>query len=70
LALSSSTESHEIIQMSWLVRAARRLQRDEIGASLVEYALMLALITIVCIAGMTLLGTKINSFMSSLSSTV
>jgi pilus assembly protein Flp/PilA len=31
--------------------------RDEEGASLVEYVLMVALIAVVCIAAVTLLGT-------------
>jgi pilus assembly protein Flp/PilA len=34
----------------------RRLARDEEGASLVEYVLMVALIAVVCIAAVTLLG--------------
>ncbi len=33
-----------------------RLARDEEGASLVEYVLMVALIAVVCIAAVTLLG--------------
>jgi pilus assembly protein Flp/PilA len=42
------------------------LLRDEDGATMVEYALILALIAIVCIAVVTLLGTKVqNSFQSS-----
>ena len=34
----------------------QRLARDEEGASLVEYVLMVALIAVVCIAAVTLLG--------------
>src|SRR5437870_4705995 len=34
----------------------QRLVRDEEGASLVEYVLMVALIAVVCIAAVTLLG--------------
>ena len=33
-----------------------RVARDEEGASLVEYVLMVALIAVVCIAAVTLLG--------------
>ena len=33
-----------------------RLIRDEEGATMVEYALMLALIAVVCIAAVTLVG--------------
>ena len=32
--------------------------KDEEGATMVEYALMLALIAIVCIAAVTLIGTQ------------
>jgi pilus assembly protein Flp/PilA len=35
--------------------------RDERGASLVEYALLVALIAIVCIAAITLLGGNASS---------
>jgi pilus assembly protein Flp/PilA len=35
--------------------------RDEEGASLVEYVLMVALIAVVCIAAITLLGTAAKS---------
>ncbi len=43
---------------------------DERGASLVEYALLVALIAVVCIAAITLLGnnasTKLNSVANSI----
>jgi pilus assembly protein Flp/PilA len=38
---------------------------DETGASLVEYALLLALIAIVCIGAITLIGTNANDKLSS-----
>jgi pilus assembly protein Flp/PilA len=38
----------------------RRVQRDEQGASLVEYALLLALIAVVCITAVSLLGANLN----------
>ena len=37
---------------------------DERGASLVEYALLLALIAVVCIAAITLLGTNASTSFS------
>ena len=37
---------------------------DERGASLVEYALLLALIAVVCIAAITLLGTTASTSFS------
>jgi pilus assembly protein Flp/PilA len=41
--------------------------REERGASLVEYALLLALIALVCIAAVTSLGGAVNSKFSSVS---
>ena len=38
---------------------------DETGASAAEYALILALVAIAIIGGLTLLGTTINSVLSS-----
>jgi pilus assembly protein Flp/PilA len=37
-----------------------RLRRDERGASLVEYALLLALIAVVCIAAVSMFGSNLN----------
>jgi pilus assembly protein Flp/PilA len=45
-----------------------RYGRDERGASLVEYALLVGLIAIVCIGAVSFLGTKSNP--SSTGSTV
>jgi pilus assembly protein Flp/PilA len=56
--------------MTKLLTAAKRFVREEEGASLAEYGLLLALIAIVCMAGMTILGTNINGLFNSVSSTV
>jgi pilus assembly protein Flp/PilA len=45
-----------------------RLGRSERGASLVEYALLLALIAVVCIAAVTLLGGNAKEKFSSVGS--
>ena len=42
-------------------RACRRFWRDEAGASLVEYVLLIALIAVVCVGAVTLLGTSTNN---------
>src|SRR4029077_2342380 len=55
--------------MTKLRTAAAKFVRSEEGASLAEYGLLLALIAVVCIAGMTLLGTQINAMFQSLSTT-
>ena len=41
-----------------------RLSRDEEGASLVEYALLVALIAVVCIAAIALIGNSASSKLS------
>ena len=40
---------------------ANRLLREEEGATMVEYALMLALIAVVCITAVTLVGGRANN---------
>ncbi|HZP15586.1 MAG TPA: Flp family type IVb pilin [Nocardioides sp.] len=47
-----------------------RLGRDERGASLVEYALLVALIAVVCIVAVTLLGTNASAKFSSVASSL
>ena len=42
------------------------ITRDERGQGLAEYALILALIAVVVIAAVTLLGTNINSILSTI----
>lgn len=44
--------------MALIHETLRRLVRDESGATMVEYGLMVALIAVVCIAAVTLLGTN------------
>ena len=43
---------------------------DERGASLVEYALLVALIAVVCIAAVTLLGKNASNKFSSVGSSI
>ena len=44
--------------------------RDERGASLVEYALLVALIAVVCIVAITVLGKKVSTKFSSTASSL
>jgi pilus assembly protein Flp/PilA len=46
------------------------LGRSERGAALVEYALLVALIAVVCIAAITLLGKNANSKFSQIASQI
>jgi Flp pilus assembly pilin Flp len=43
---------------------------DEEGASIVEYALLIALVTAVCILAIGVLGTSIRDFLASASSSI
>ena len=59
--------------MSVLISTFTRLQvavsqRDERGASLVEYALLLALLAVVCIAALTALGSTTSGTFSEMTS--
>jgi pilus assembly protein Flp/PilA len=62
-------ESLRPIQLAvW--RLLRRLRPDQRGASLVEYALLVALIAVVCIVAVTLLGHNASSKFSSVGSSL
>ena len=47
-----------------------RFANDERGASLVEYALLVALIAVVCIAAVTLLGRNAGTKLSNVGSSI
>ncbi len=47
---------------------ARVNAKSEVGAALVEYALLVALIAVVCIIGITFLGTRANDKFSNVGS--
>jgi pilus assembly protein Flp/PilA len=47
-----------------------RFGRDERGASLVEYALLVGLIAVVCIGAVTFLGNKASNKFSSIGSSI
>jgi pilus assembly protein Flp/PilA len=48
--------------------ARRRGPRDEAGASLVEYSLLVALIAVVCIVAVSLIGGKASNKFSQVGS--
>jgi pilus assembly protein Flp/PilA len=45
----------------WIASAAARVRRSDIGASMVEYALLLALIAVICIGAVSFLGNSAQS---------
>ncbi len=49
---------------------ARWGARDDLGASLVEYALLVALIAVVCIVAVTFIGNNASSKLSKTGSTL
>ncbi|HEY0780386.1 MAG TPA: Flp family type IVb pilin [Gemmatirosa sp.] len=51
--------------MSKFTSAVRRFVRDEEGATMAEYALLVAVIALVALAGAKTLGTNINSKLST-----
>jgi pilus assembly protein Flp/PilA len=56
--------------MTKLFTTATKFVRDEEGATLAEYGLLLALIAVVCLAAISVLGTQISSMFSSVSTSV
>ncbi len=57
-------------QYTFLAEWLKAHTKTERGASLVEYALLVALIAVVCIAAVTLLGKSAESKFSSVSSAI
>jgi len=51
--------------MTVLLAAHTKFVRDEEGASLVEYGLLLSLVAVVCIAAVTLLGSNISTMLNT-----
>lgn len=56
--------------MRKIIDRVKMLVRDEEGATAVEYAVMVALIAAVVIAGATLLGTAVNSTLTDMAGAV
>ena len=53
-----------------LIKKVRKLVTGNEGATLVEYGLLVALIAVVCIAGITLLGGNINILFNDIAGTI
>ncbi len=60
-ALTSQENTPMLNRFDFITAYVRaRFGDTEKGASLVEYALLVALIAVICIAGVTLIGTSAN----------
>ncbi len=58
------------VRLQTLVAAAKSAARDEEGQGLVEYALILVLVSVVCIALLTTVGSQANNVFSKISSSL
>jgi len=59
-----------MIYLEYLQTLASSWARSERGASLVEYALLTALIAVVCIAAVSSLGNRASSSFGSISASI
>ena len=55
----------QIVQM-YLLQLISRFRRDEEGAALVEYGMLVGLIAVVCIVAVTTLGKQISDVFSTI----
>jgi len=56
----------QIYFLQLISQLMNRFRRDEEGAALVEYGLLLGLIAVICIVAITLLGNKVSNAFSSI----
>jgi pilus assembly protein Flp/PilA len=56
--------------MKYLTAVRKFITRQEEGATLAEYGLLLALIAVVCIAAITTLGTQISTMFSTIATSL
>ena len=53
-----------------ITRLARRLRKDEGGATAIEYGLIAALIAVIIIAAITLVGTDLSNMFNTISNSI
>ena len=71
--MPSTQERHkkmDLVAVWHYLQAKFNVADDEKGASLVEYALLVALIAVVCIVAVTLLGSNASSKFSKVGSSL
>jgi pilus assembly protein Flp/PilA len=59
----------EMMQI-YLLRLINRFRRDEEGAALVEYGILVGLIAVVCIASVVIVGTQISTVFSTIAASL
>jgi pilus assembly protein Flp/PilA len=52
----------------YMLRLIDRFRRDERGAALVEYAILVGLIAVICIAAVAIVGTQVSTAFSTIAS--
>jgi pilus assembly protein Flp/PilA len=58
------------VQEKTMISTLKHLIRDEEGATMVEYGLMIALIAAVCITAVTTIGTKLNTVFTNVGGSI
>jgi pilus assembly protein Flp/PilA len=56
----------EVGDVKQMVITLRRLMRSDEGQDLLEYALLVALIALVCVGAITLAGTNVNTIFGNI----
>jgi pilus assembly protein Flp/PilA len=51
-----------------LLQLIARFRRDESGAALVEYGLLVGLIAVICVVAITAVGTQVSTLFSNIAS--
>lgn len=51
-----------------LLQLINRFRRDEQGAALVEYGILVGLIAVICIAAVAIVGTQVSTAFSAIAS--
>jgi pilus assembly protein Flp/PilA len=59
-----------ILQLTMRTWITSRLSHDDVGASLVEYALLLALIAVVAITALIFLGHSVNNTLQNVGNNI
>jgi len=54
----------------FLIQLLVRFGRDEQGAALVEYGILVGLIAVICIAAVTIVGTQVSAAFSNIASSL
>jgi pilus assembly protein Flp/PilA len=54
--------------LTYLLQLIDRFRRDNEGAALVEYGMLVGLIAVICVVAVTLLGTEVSAAFSNIAS--